>query len=104
MQRMSIQEVLANMQEDANMGETCVLRFVRSTGKRRGTIKTVAKARYGAPRRSGGRGQAKGKPRKKQHKLHVDAGTIPMTDAERNVYFTPLISHIIQYNNYQVIH
>lgn len=102
---MSIQEVLANMQEDANMGETCVLRFVRSTGKRRGTIKTVAKARYGAPRRAGGRGRGKGKRQpRKQHKLHVDAGTIPMTDTERNVYFTPLISHIIQYNNYQVIH
>ena len=104
MQRMSIQEVLANMQEDANMGETCVLRFVRGTGKKRGTIKTVAKARYGAPRRvTKGKGKS-GSGRSKKHKLHVDAGTIPMTDTERNIYFTPLISHIIQYNNHQVIH
>jgi len=110
MKQISIQEVLANMSDESMMGQTFTLRFVRSTGKRRGTIATVAKARYGAPRHYAERSTpvqpASSDSGKRSYTkwLHTEHGTLPMTDVERNRYFTPLISHIIGYNDYQVIH
>jgi len=91
----SIKEVLARMESDS---KPCLLKFVRATGKRRGSIKTVAKAIKGAPRRvlkkrtRGGRG------------LHKVNYTLPITDLEMEEYLTSLISHIIQYNQFTVIH
>lgn len=41
---------------------------------------------------------------KSKRRLHLDAGTLPMTDVETNTYFTPLISHIIGYNDCKVYH
>jgi len=106
MKQISIQRVIAEISSDENAGESFVLQFVRSTGKQRGSIKTVAKALYGAPNpkeRQGKTGRP-GAQSAKKHKLHLDAGTLPMTDMESGTYFTPLISHIVGYNGMQVIH
>lgn len=105
----SIQEVLATITDDARMGDTFTLRFVRSSGKKKGTLAIVAKARYGAPRGyrdedAVSSGASGGSRRSYTKWLHTDHGTIPMTDTERNRYFTPLISHIIGFNTYKVIH
>lgn len=103
MEWINIASVLAEIADDENAGRSFVIRFVRSVGKKKGSIKTVVKAVYGAAKR---KSQAEKpavenafKPRK-----HVDAGTIPMTDTETGKYFTPLISHIIEYNNFKVRH
>lgn len=79
------------------------LAFVRAHGKNAGEVKVVAKCRYGAP----GKGlqssaRADGTPRKKS--LHVDRGTLPLTDTDSGEYITPLISHIIGFNLKKVIH
>lgn len=104
MKAISIQQVLAQIQEDDQGGATFLIKFVRSTGRQKGSIKIVAKARYGAPNPRA-RGQlADDRPPMRKVKLHVDAGTLPLTDTETNTYFTPLISHIIGFNQYQVIH
>jgi hypothetical protein len=107
--QMSIQEVLSEMSDTSSMGGTFTLRFVRSSGQRKGTIATVAKCRYGAPRRQRDNDAQPGPSSANSNRsgrkwLHTEAGTIPCTDTERNRYFTPLISHIIQYNDYQVLH
>jgi hypothetical protein len=36
--------------------------------------------------------------------MHIDAGTLPITDITAGRYNTPLISHIIGYNGFKVIH
>lgn len=101
----NISQVLAEIMDDEHTGKTFVIRFVRSVGKKKGSIKTVAKAVYGAAKRKAQSSAPvdntnnTNKPRK-----HVDAGTIPMTDTETGKYFTPLISHIIEYNNFKVRH
>jgi hypothetical protein len=102
MEWINISQVLAEITDDEHAGKTFVIRFVRSVGKKKGSIKTVAKAVYGAAKRkaqSSAPADNTNKPRK-----HVDAGTIPMTDTETGKYFTPLISHIIEYNNFKVRH
>lgn len=91
----SINEVLARMEADA---KPFLLKFVRATGSKRGSIKTVGKCIKGAPRRAlkkrtrGGRG------------LHKVNYTVPVTDLEMEEYLTPLISHITQFNQFKVIH
>lgn len=91
----NINEVLARMESES---KPFLMKFVRATGRARGTIKTVAKGIKGAPRRvlkkrsRGGRG------------LHKVNYTVPITDLENEQYLTPLISHIIQFNQYKVIH
>jgi hypothetical protein len=99
----SIQEVLSYIRSDEGASDTFLIKFVRASGKKKGSIKTVAKARYGAVKPKD-RGNGMPKPSENTPRLHVDAGTLPMTDTERNSYFTPLISHIIQFNQYKVIH
>jgi len=101
----SIQEMLAEITGDEMNGKTFVIQFVRSSGPKKGTIATVSKARYGNPKGFDRANKNKGiyQPRQKQV-LHKEKGTIPLTDTERNRYFTPLISHIIGYNQYKVRH
>jgi len=94
----SIQQVLSEIR--ANTEGSFLLKFVRSSGKRKGSIKIVAKAIYG---------RSKGKvspiaPRPKAKALHIEKGTIPITDSETNRYMTPLISHIIGFNSFKVKH
>lgn len=93
------------MQEDESAGRTFALTFVRASGKEKGALKTVAKALYGAPnpKKRGDRGMGES-GNGKVRKTHLDAGTLPCTDTETGTYFTPLISHIVGFNEYQVIH
>ena len=106
MEEISIQEAMSLIRSDEMEGDTFILRFVRSGGKAKGSICTIAKARYGSPR-----GYDRSTKRitnqngeKRQSSKHVTAGTLPLTDTEKNQYFTPLISHVIGFNQYKVRH
>lgn len=98
----SIQQVLADIRE--HTGRTFFLQFVRATGKKKGTIKTVAKAVYGAPKRAlaTDRDANGGNDRKKP--LHIERGTLPITNTDNGEYNTPLIATFITYNGYKIIH
>jgi hypothetical protein len=116
MRQKSIDEVLLLIQDAAASNRVFSLRFVRATGERKGSVKFVAKARYGAPERerlahdvrktrNGAYSMTndnEGKERKVS--LHVDNGTLPLTDIEANKYFTPIIRLIIGYNDCVVTH
>jgi len=102
--QISIQAVLAETQSLSTDGETFTLRYVRSTGKRKGSIKTVAKARRGV--RTGFSGSSTTDAERSRSR-HTDSGTLPIIDTEAppdDQYLTPLISHIIGFNHYKVIH
>lgn len=108
--QISIQQVLAEISDTSDLGKTFTIDFVRSTGKNKGSIAKVAKARYGAPRGNRSASQRIRNSTAASHsgisekRAHVENGTVPMTDTEHNRYFTPLISHIIGYNGLKVIH
>ncbi len=102
----SIQEVIAAISDDEAVSKRKFfsLTFVRSKGENRGSIKVIERARYGYPRTEL---QALNKGLRKNIKsrrLHIDAGTLPITDVTAGRYNTPLISHIIGYNGLKVIH
>ena len=96
----SIQQVLAEIREHS--GRTFFMQFVRVTGTRRGTIKTVAKAIYGRAKSPGE--LPKTSEAERNRALHVEKGTLPMTDYDIGEYLTPLIACIISYNGYKVRH
>lgn len=101
--QVSIQQVLAEIRE--NPDKPFWLCFVRATGKECGALKIVSKMLYGGPRRAATRLRPDTAPvDTRKRALHVEKGTLPCTDYDRNEYLTPLISHIIGYNMYQVIH
>jgi len=102
----SIEQVLSEMR--ATPERVFWLAFVRATGKERGTVKVVSKCQYGPPaefRRTvdGGRQEVEG-DKERNKSLHVDRGTLPLTDYDRGDYITPLISHLIGYNMKKIIH
>lgn len=109
MKKMSINEFLSIIRDTETSHLTFTIRFVRSSKKRKGTLASIAKARYGGPKRYTDSGE---KTKNKFNRtsagtpnwLHTEKGTLPLTDTERNKYFTPLISHIIGYNDYTIIH
>ena len=96
----SINQVLAQIRAEPE--RTFWLAWVRATGKDRGSIKVVGKAMYGAPMRSAN-GRVKVAMKERNNPLHTEKGTLPISD-EMGTYLTPLISHIIGYNLYKVIH
>lgn len=98
--KISIDQVLAEIRE--NPAGTFWLAFVRASGRERGSIKVVPKCLYGAPRKN--HEKVIGGVVGRQSALHTEKGTLPMTDYETGNYLTPLISHIVGYNLYQVIH
>lgn len=102
MLEISIQEVLAQMSSDGESGKTFAIRFVRSSGSKKGSIATVSKCRYGNTKGFDRANKNKGIYTVVNQSLHTENGTIPLTDTERNRYFTPLISHIRQFNQYKV--
>ncbi len=99
MATISIQRVLAQI-KGGHEG-VFTIAFVRSSGKSQGSIKT-AKAIYGAPKPSEERSGTQSTPRK-MHR-HKETGTLPLTDYDTGEYITPLISHIILFNNFKVYH
>jgi hypothetical protein len=113
MKQKSIDEVLMLIQDAASENRAFSLRFVRATGERKGSVKFVAKARYGGPERERlAHDIRKVKPTEgyaqqdngRKVSLHIDAGTLPLTDIETNKYFTPIIRLIIGFNDCVVSH
>jgi len=101
MREISIQKVLAEIRSNEE-GRPFLLKFVRSNKSKngeKGSIKTVAKALYG---RSVRIGDSNRKNASSVH--HKSAGTIPITDTETNIYMTPLISHLVQFNSFKIKH
>jgi hypothetical protein len=110
MKTVTIEKVLADIAEYASTEGSFTIGFVRSTGKKKGEVKTIL-ARYGAPdgvdrsdvkitRNTEGvafRGTRK-------IALHIDNFTIPLTDLKENRYNSPKISHIISFNKQKVYH
>lgn len=77
------------------------IRFVRSSGKNAGSI-AYKVCYYGAPKpkeRNPGHFAKKG-----NRKTHLESNTIPLTEFGTQRMITPLISHIIYFNERQVIH
>jgi len=96
----SINEVLAEIQTP---GQEFSLYFVRSTGKEKGVAKYLPKCMYGAKRKDRPPGQ-RIPNRSPEEKTIRKQGTVPIHNVETGLYLTPLISHIIGYNNKKVIH
>ncbi len=100
--QISINQVLAEIRSEPD--KAFWLAFVRATGRHAGSIKVVPAALYGAPRmQNTGKHKPAGGPLKPAA-LHTEKGTLPLTDRTNGDYLTPLISHIIGYNLYQVKH
>jgi hypothetical protein len=95
----SIQKVLDEIRSNER-SVPFVLQFVRSTGKQKGSLKTV-RAFYGRSTQAAIGAAAK---REKAKTLHKEKGTLPITNADTNEYETPLISHFRVFNGYRVKH
>ncbi len=100
--QISISQVLAEIR--AEPMKPFWLAFVRATGEQAGSVKVVSSSLYGAPRIDGRTGEHKPGSRVKATALHTEKGTLPCTDKTKGEYLSPLISHIIGYNMYQVKH
>lgn len=94
----SINEVLSAIRAEPD--RPFWLAFVRATGKGQGSVKIVAKCLYGAPKSESERIR----DTEKVKSLHIEKGTLPVQDYDTGKYLTPLISHIVGYNLYKVIH
>lgn len=94
----SINEVLAKIEKP---GAEFSLGFVRATGPKKGSIKYMPRVRKGAPKPNP---RFQGKKKTTGVKKHRIFGTLPFTDIESGNYMTPLISHIVVFDNKQVIH
>lgn len=104
MLEISIQQVLAEIEDTETSGKTFAIEFVRSSGKKRGTLCFLGRCRKG-----GTKGYQYKSPEERQANikitgLHTDKGTIPITDADDEIYLTPLISHLIKYNGMIIRH
>ena len=100
----SIQEALSRITTGQD-GPTFSLVIVKSSGKEIGRKVRLARCRYG--KKAGFTTKprvGRSRPKDPDARAHVDNGTLPITDVERNRYLSPLISHIIQYNQCKVIH
>lgn len=106
--RIHINDVLAQISAtDENGGATFQLSWVRSSGPRKGSIKTVGKVRRGLSKEAKEgviRQRVSDKSDNKPRALHIDRDTIPLVCAETGQYLTPLISHIIEFNLLKVYH
>lgn len=101
MSTISIHEALAQM---SDMGDKPFkIAFVRATGTKAGSIKECF-AYYGAPNPKERTKPTTPGPNRKPRKLHIESGTVPLTDASDRKMITPMISHIIMFNNRKVIH
>lgn len=95
--RIHINEVLSTLSESD--GKAHQISWVRATGRKRGSIKTVGRVWRAVPKLD--------KPKKRGRKpraLHADRHTIPLVDADTGQPLTPLVSHIIEFDLKKVIH
>ena len=101
-QQISIQEVINRLRSSS---DSCTLKVVRSSGKKKGELITIAQARYGAPRQRVPQGSSGGRRASTRPNQHKDQGTLPITDlGDRGRYKSILISHIVGYNQFTVVH
>lgn len=101
----SIDEVYSRLRSvHINSSNSCRLTVVRSSGKNKGDVIIIPRARYGSPRRRVSDTPTGVRKRSNNDYEHNDNGTFPMTNVDRNKYISPLLSHIIGYNEYRVIH
>jgi len=78
-----------------------LLRFVISGKRRRGAIKLVSRALYGFTPDT----QLRPKEGTQGKFLYKEHDALPIIDQEAgSKLLTPLISHIIQYNSFRVVH
>ena len=107
---MSLQEALNII---INGGEVSLIAH-RSQGKNQGEKYEKLRCRYGAPDgyernfrakpAQNGQNTEGVKPEERQRKiaLHIENGTIPMTDCVTNEYFSPNIYHIVRLNGKRI--
>lgn len=88
-----------------NSGERFEIEFVRSTGKKKGSIKKCI-CIYGAPNPTIKTEVSKPKtdPSPYQKQTFKMSGSLPLTDVSNKRLTTPLISHIIKLNKSLVKH
>lgn len=100
---------------DPTRREPFSLLYVKSGGKEIGQKRRLHRCRYGKKPGSGKtrvQRQAEKAAAALDHsglnaterRAHVENGTIPIHDLEQNRYISPLLSHIVEFNQYKVIH
>jgi len=95
---MTIEQALLHIRTNK---EPFTIRFVVSSGKNKGSIKTMH-AMNGVPKPNGPHPEGiKNVPSKKVMKHEA---LLPLTDLRTNTLATPKISHIISYNKFNVKH
>lgn len=103
MGQISINKVLAELRA----GQVCTLAFIRGTGKKRGTKKTVYQAvegwHYEAFKKKTPRDHFVARHRVELSK-QKRRGVLPIIDLSNDQQLTVFISHITQYNGLQVKH
>ena len=102
MNLISREEMLLNFQNAG--GKPCLLKFIASEN---GQLRTIERCLYGGQKRekTSPAVNKSGVPRRVSSLK--ETGRIPLIDMdapEGNQFRTPFISHIIQYNNFQVKH
>jgi len=93
-------EMLAKIVESGD--KVFKIRFVKASGKDAGHI-TEKTCYYGAPNPYPRGDEAKTK-KVGTRKTHLESNTIPLTEFGSGKMITPFISHIISFNDRQVIH
>lgn len=98
-QNISIQDVIAVIRNPQT--EKFSLSFVRATGPSAGSIKKIQSCLYGSAKKITVSKSA-------SKALHTKSGTIPLREFDTGKpggkYLTVLISHIIGFNSFNVIH
>jgi hypothetical protein len=101
-----IQDAYAQMTDP--MRETPFsIRLVKSGGKEIAQYRRLYRCRYGKKPGSGktrSQREAEKVINGTERRGHVENGTIPIHDLEQNRYVSPLLSHIVEFNQYKVIH
>jgi len=101
--QINISEVISRIKSRAD-GERFVLGHIKASGKHKGTL-VRGEYRYGAPSQEVHipRAKASGDIDRREH---VERGTLPLTRLDHGAprYQTPLISHLISYNDMKILH
>lgn len=97
-------EMLSEIRSATDQTAPFLIRFVKGSGKNRGAIRTLPQVIKGTPRQTE-RAPATGKKSGRGVFLHKEFDTIPLIDLSAGGRMvTVLISHIIQYKSFKVIH
>jgi hypothetical protein len=100
--KISREQMLLEMQT-AN-GKPFLVKFIKAED---GTVKVIEQCLYGGQKREKGSGTVNKSGQKRKVTSLKETGKIPLFDddaPEGDAYRSPFISHIFQFNNYQVRH